>query len=95
MTLHCVILRDGRPLDILWRRNGTIVDPNVLTNHDIVFNSTFNAFTDLVITDVTLQVSNVQYTCSDNANNINSSVVLNVTGRVIRKYTHVLYVYTM
>ena len=59
VTLQCVILRNGVPVDISWRRNGTLVDPNVLTNHDIVFNNTFNALTDLVITNVTLQDNNV------------------------------------
>ena len=95
VTLQCVILRNGVPVDIRWRRNGTLVDTNVLTNHDTVFNNTFNALTDLVITNVTLQDNNVQYSCSDITNNIVSSVVLNVTGRVICKYTYVLYVYTM
>ena len=79
VTLQCVILRNGAPVDISWRRNGTIVDTNVLANHNTLFNITFNAVTDLLITDVTLQDNNVQYSCSDNDNNINSSVVLNVT----------------
>ena len=90
VTLQCVISVNERPVDITWRRNGILVDPNILTNHEIVFNDTFNAFTDLVITDVTLQDNNVQYTCSDSTNSISSSVVLSVTGRVIL-HTYCMY----
>ena len=80
VTLQCVILRNGVAVDPLWRRNGTLVDTNVLTNHQIVFNSAYNAITDLVITNVTLEDDNIKYECSDRNRNINSLLVLNVTG---------------
>ena len=67
VTLQCVII----PMNIVWRRNGTVVDSNVLTNHQFVFNSTYNAVTDLAITNVTLEDDN-------------SSIVLNVIGQEIK-----------
>jgi len=78
-----VILRDGRALDIIWRRNGTIVDTSVLTNHHYVINSTYNAVTDLVITNVSLEDDSTEYECTTTTtttDNITSSVVLDVTG---------------
>ena len=80
VTLQCVILRNGVPVDLVWRRNGTFVDTNVLTNHQIVFNSTYNANTDLVITNVGLDDDNTEYECTTTTSDINSSIVLNVTG---------------
>ena len=80
VTLQCVILLNGVPVNIIWRRNGTLVDTNVLTNHQYVFNSTYNAFTDLVITNVGLEDDNTEYECTITTNEITSSIVLNVTG---------------
>ncbi|XP_065914929.1 adhesion G protein-coupled receptor L3-like [Dysidea avara] len=80
VTLQCVILRNGIAVDLNWKRNGTIVDTNALTNHQLVFNSTTHAFTDLVITNVTLEDDNTEYECIARGSNINSSIVLNVTG---------------
>jgi len=80
VTLQCVILRNGVAVDLLWRRNGTLVDSNVLTNHHYAFNSTYNAFTDLVITNVSLEDDNTEYECSASISFIASSIVLNVTG---------------
>jgi len=80
VTLQCVILRNGVPVDLTWRRNGTIVDPNVLTNHQFVFSSTYNANTDLVITNVLLEDDNTEYECTTPSSGITSSLVLNVTG---------------
>ena len=80
VTLQCVILRNGVPLDPIWRRNGTIVDTNVFTDHQIVYNSTYNANTDLVITNVTLEDDNTEYGCRVQNSGITSSIVLNVTG---------------
>jgi len=82
VTLQCVIERNGVPADLVWRRNGTFVDPNVLTDHQIVFNSTYNANTDLVITNIGLEDDNTEYQCTVPNNGIilNSSIVLNVTG---------------
>ena len=80
VTLQCVILRNGIAVDPIWRRNGTLVDTNVLTNHQFVFNSTYNAITDLVITNVILEDDNTEYECSSIGSDITSSTVLNVTG---------------
>ena len=80
VTLQCVILRNGIPVDLDWRRNGTLVDTNVLTNHQFVFNSTYNAVTDLVITNVILEDDNTEYECTAIGSDITSSIVLNVTG---------------
>jgi len=79
-TLQCVILRNGVPVDPYWRRNGTVVDTSVLTNHHYLFNYIYNAFTDLVITNVSLENANTEYECSAAASGITSSIVLNVTG---------------
>ena len=80
VTLQCVIERNGVPADLVWRRNGTLIDPNVLTNHQIMFNSTYNANTDLVITNVVLEDDNTEYECTVQNSGITSSLVLNVTG---------------
>ena len=80
VTLQCVILLNGVAVDPLWRRNGTIVDTNVLTDHQLVFNSIYNANTDLVITNVTLEDDNTEYGCRVQNSGITSSIVLNVTG---------------
>jgi len=68
-------------VDLIWRRNGILVDPNILTNHQFKFNSTYNANTDLVITNVSLQDDNTEYECTTTTGDINSSIVLNVTGQ--------------
>jgi len=80
VTLQCVILRNGVPVDLQWRRNGTVIDTNILTNHQLVFNSTYNAVTDLMITNVSLEDDNTEYSCSTAATDITSSIVLKVAG---------------
>ena len=45
-----------------------------------MFNFTTGGFTDLVITNVTLEDDNTVYTCTAIGSTITSSVVLNVTG---------------
>ena len=80
VTLQCVIVRNGVAVDLFWRRNGTLVDTSVLNNHRFVFNSTYNAITDLVITNVTLEDNNTEYECIVLNSDITSSLVLNVTG---------------
>ena len=80
VTLQCVILRNGVPVDPVWRRNGTIVDTNVFTNHQFVFNSTTNV-NDLVITNVGPEDNSIEYECSVPLSNITSTVILNVTGQ--------------
>jgi len=83
VTLQCVILRNGVPVDLIWRRNGTLVDSNILTNHRSVFNSTYNANTDLVITNVSLEDDNAEYECTTISSGITSSLVLNVKGNTL------------
>ena len=80
VTLQCVILRNGVAVDLNWRRNGTLIDRNVLTDHRFVFNSNHNANTDLLITNVGLEDDNTEYECTTPGSDITSSIVLNVTG---------------
>ena len=80
VTLQCVILRNGVAVDPDWRRNGTLVDTNVLSDHQIVYSSTYNANTHLVITNVTLEDDNTEYECTALNSGLTSSLVLNVTG---------------
>ena len=61
----------------------TITTQTPIPNHRLVFNSTTGAFTDLVITDVTLEDNNAVYTCTALGATITSSVVLNVAGTYI------------
>ena len=68
-------------MDLIWWRNGTFVNSNILTNHQNVFNPTYNANTDLVITNVGLEDDNTEYNCTTATNDITSSIVLNVTGQ--------------
>ena len=55
----------------------------LIPNHDIVFDSTTGGFTDLVITNVTLEDNNTVYTCTATSATITSSVVLNVAGTYV------------
>ena len=98
VTLQCVIVINNPDnttsvRDTVWSRNisGMITTLSALTpipNHRVVFNSTTGAFTDLVITNVTLEDNNTVYTCSAAGAAITSSVVLNVTGN-LRTYTYI------
>jgi len=76
-----VIFYNEEAADTIWFRNGTFIDAEVLTNHHVVFNSTYNAFTDLVITNVSLDYDNTEYECTTAVQEIFSSIVLNVTGQ--------------
>ena len=67
---------------IVTNASGTFFIPNRSTE----FNSTTGAFTDLVITDVTLEDDNSVYTCTATGASIASSVVLNVSGKL---YIHI------
>ena len=51
-------------------------------NQNSILNSTTGGFTDLVITDVTLEDDNTVYTCNSSDDSITSSVVLNVLGKL-------------
>ena len=94
MTLHCVIVINN-PDNIVtvqptvWSRDGMPVQVTnasgsfLILNHDIVFNFTTGGFTDLVITDVTLEDNNTVYTCTATGTTITSSVVLNIAGTYV------------
>ena len=91
MTLQCVIVfsfdNTTTIRDTLWSRNisgvvTTIATQTPIPNHGVVFNPTTGAFTDLVITNVTLENNNTVYVCSAPGATITSSVVLNVTGNM-------------
>ena len=97
MTLQCVIMQTNPDnstavQNAVWSRNRMPVQVTntngsfLIPNHSIQFNSTTGAFTDLVITDVTLEDDNTVYTCTATVANFASSVVLNVSGK--------LYIYT-
>ena len=89
MILHCVVVLNNPDNTTIvqpsvWTTNGVLA--STLPNHRLVFNSTTGAFTDLMITNVTLEDDNTVYTCTDNGGTITSSVVLNVTGTYIHSY---------
>ena len=93
VTLQCVVVfiitdntvvvqpnvwsRDEMPIEVT-NTSGHFLIPN----HNPTFNSTTGGFTDLVITNVTLEDDNTVYTCSATGTPIASSVVLNVTGNM-------------
>ena len=84
VTLQCRIVFNGFSRDSVWYRNGTSVrvGNDFIPNHNVIFNSTTGASTDLMITDVTLGDDNTVYTCTSTDNSITSSVVLNVSGKL-------------
>ena len=96
VTLQCVVViinpdNTVTVLSSVWSRNiggvvTIITTQTPIPNHRLVFNSTNRAFTDLVITNVTLEDDNTVYTCSATGASITSSVVLNVTGN--NTYVH-------
>ena len=86
VTLQCRVVFDDQPRDSVWFRNGTSVRVGAndfIPNHNQILNSTTGVFTDLVITNVTLEDDNTVYTCSSIGNGITSSVVLNVSGEYV------------
>ena len=85
VTLQCVIVlisadNTTTVQSSVWTRDGTLA--TTLPNHRLMFNSTTGGFTDLMITNVTLEDDNTVYTCSASGSTITSSVVLNVTGNM-------------
>ena len=94
MTLQCRIVFNGFPQDSAWYRNGTPVqmDDDFIPNHSQIRNTTTRAFTDLVITNVTLEDDNSVYTCSSDDDNITSLVVLNVSGKYVHLNDYVIVV---
>ena len=84
VTLQCRVVFNGNLQNAVWFRNGMLVrgDDGFIPNHNQIVNSTTGSLTDLVITDVTLEDNNTVYTCNSGNNNITSSVVLNVSGKL-------------
>ena len=96
VTLQCGVVFNDSPRDSRWSRNGISVRVNdtvFIPNHNVVFNSTTGAATDLVITNVTLEDDNTVYTCRSTDNSIISSVVLNVSGKCVyvNDYVHLYF----
>ena len=86
VTLQCKVVFNDESRDSEWFRNGTSIQVGAndfIPNHSQVLNSTTGAFTDLVITNVTMEDDTTMYTCSSNGNGITSSVVLNVSGEYV------------
>ena len=85
MTLQCRVVFNGNGVaESVWFRNGTPVRTgnDFIPDHIQMRDSNTGAFTDLVITNVTMEDDNTVYTCSSNDDNITSSVVLNVSGKL-------------
>ena len=85
VTLQCVIVSFNSANNTVVQSSVWTIAPDAilattLPNHRLVFNSTTGSFTNLVITNVTLEDDNTVYTCNDTGATITSSVVLNVTG---------------
>ena len=94
VTLQCVIIQtnpDNRTFvtNTVWNKNGMPVElPNgsFIPNHSIKYNPTTGGLTDLVITDVRLGDNIIMYSCSAVSSTISSSVVLNVTRKLVILY---------
>ena len=89
VTLRCVIVFiSADNMTIVLSSSWTIAPDGILAatlpNHRQVMNSSTGVFTNLVITNVTLEDDNTVYTCGDSGNTITSSVVLNVTGNMCK-----------
>ena len=95
VILQCVIAftRDDNTTFVqpaVWSRNGVPVQmtnvsgTSYLLNHNQPFNATTGGFTDLVITNVTLEDDNTMYTCTATGASISKSVVLNVTSKLYK-----------
>ena len=88
VTLQCVIIvfisadNTTTVQSTVWTIAPEGIIATTLPNHRLVFNSTTGAFTDLVITNVTLEDDNTVYNCGAAGATITSSVVLNVTGNL-------------
>ena len=85
VTLQCRVVFSGSPRDSVWYRNGTAVrsgNNDLIPKHNQIYNSTIGAFTDLEITNVTVEDNNTVYTCVSSGDSNTSSVVLNVSGKL-------------
>ena len=98
VTLQCAVVRINPDnttivLDSVWSRDGMSLEVTntsgsfFIPNHNPTFNSITGGFTDLVITNITLDDNNIPYTCTATGTSMTSSVVLNVTGN--NMHTHV------
>jgi len=96
VSLQCVIvLNPGNTVQgSVWSRNGMLVTVTNssgtfnIPNHNELFNSTTGGFTDLVITNVSLDDDNVAYSCSATGTDIVSALKLNVTGMYTHTHTY-------
>ena len=96
MTLQCVIILTNPDnttavQSTVWSRNGMPVqfaNGSFIPNHRTEFNFTTGAFTDLVITNVTLEDDNTVYSCTAVSASMISSVVLNVTGKIKQMHNY-------
>ena len=82
ITLQCRVIFNNAAVPGTWSRNGKMInDDNDTLNHYIIFNSTGEGLTDLIITNVT-RVDNYKiYTCSYSGGVITpDSVILRVAG---------------
>ena len=89
VTLQCVIVLNNPDNTVAVQSSVWIIAPDGiqatrLPNHRQMFNSTTGAFTDLVITNVTLEDDNTVYSCTATGATITSSVVLNVIGNMCK-----------
>ena len=94
MTLQCVIIFTSASdvvtvQSTVWSRNGLSVIN--IPNHNQLLDPDTGVPSDLVIINVRLGDDNTVYTCTATGSSINSSVVLNVIGKL---YLY-LYVCTM
>ena len=95
MTLQCRVVFNGDPRNALWYTNETQVKTR--GNYHRIYNGTIEAYTDLLITNVTLEDDNTVYTCfpdaGDLTDSINSSVVLNVSSMLYMLSIGLLAIY--
>ena len=95
VTLQCRVLFNGNAAESVWFRNRTPVrvGNNFIPNHRVIFNCTTGKFTDLVITNVTLEDNNIEYTCNSSIDDITSSLVLNVSGKLYMLIFYAIFVF--
>ncbi|XP_065915183.1 receptor-type tyrosine-protein phosphatase eta-like isoform X2 [Dysidea avara] len=82
ITLQCRVVFNNVTVPGTWSRNGTIIDDdNDTLNHHIIFNSTGEGLTNLIITNVTQADNNTEYMCSYSGGVITpDNVTLHVAG---------------
>ena len=82
ITLQCRVVFNNAAVPGRWSRNGKIInDDNDTLNHYIIFNSTGEGLTDLIITNVTRADNHTEYMCSYSGGVITpDNVTLHVAG---------------